>query len=189
MKPLFVIALLCFLMFLACPGNLNLVTRPSVCDASAVFGAVIATDNCPGASFSQTSGLSNSSLFPRGSSSVGYTATDAAGLSQSCSFTVNIVDSELPSIQCPSSVVMDNDANVCGAAVSYSLPSGSDNCPSSTISLTQGFNSGSVFPVGTTRVRFTIEDTTLQSSTCEFNVTIRDSQPPSIGLFLFFVFS
>jgi hypothetical protein len=75
------------------------------------------------------------------------------------------------SLSCPPNVNQANDAGLCGAIVNYTTPAGA-GC--GTVTCSQP--SGSFFPVGTTPV-------TCTSSTgpsCSFNVTVNDTENPTI---------
>jgi uncharacterized repeat protein (TIGR01451 family) len=75
---------------LACPANMTLeATCPS--GAIGTWTAPVATDNCAGAVTTQTSGPASGSVFAVGSTTVGYSATDAAGNHASCAFTVTVL--------------------------------------------------------------------------------------------------
>ncbi len=74
-------------------------------------------------------------------------------------------------ITCPANVTQSNDANQCGAVVTYPAPTavscGTVNCSPA---------SGSFFPVGTTIVTCSTE----AGPSCTFNITVNDTQPPVI---------
>jgi hypothetical protein len=75
----------------ACPGNISLTTNVGACNgATATWTAPGVTDNCAGSSISQTAGPASGTFFPLGSTTITYTATDAAGNSSTCSFTVTV---------------------------------------------------------------------------------------------------
>lgn len=80
---------------ITCPANISAFNDPGVCGANVRFTPT-ATDNCPGILI--TSQPASGSLFPVGTSTVTSTATDAAGNTASCSFTVTVVDNEPPVI-------------------------------------------------------------------------------------------
>ena len=80
---------------ITCPASLSKNTDLDVCGAVTTFATATATDNC-GAIVAQTAGLANGSTFPVGTSSVTFTATDAAGNSSSCSFNVVVTDNQAP---------------------------------------------------------------------------------------------
>ena len=74
-------------------------------------------------------------------------------------------------LTCPTDVSVGNDADQCGAAVTYTAPSG-DACGI----VTCDHLSGSFFPVGVT----TVKCTSSVGPTCSFNVTVNDTQKPAI---------
>jgi hypothetical protein len=75
------------------------------------------------------------------------------------------------SLTCPSDVSVANDTDQCGAAVTYTAPSG-DACGT----VTCDHLSGSFFPVGDT----TVKCTSSVGPTCSFKVTVKDTQKPAI---------
>ena len=105
---------------------------------------------------------------------LGCTVLDSATIS-------TIPDVTLPTIVCPTDIVINNDSGMCGAVVTYTSPVGSDNCPNSVTVMTQGLPSGAVFPIGTTTVEFEVTDMVGNKVTCSFNVIITDSETPTIS--------
>ncbi|MFN8236933.1 MAG: HYR domain-containing protein [Chitinophagales bacterium] len=84
------------------------------------------TDNCSGQLITQTGGLPSGSAFPKGTTTNSFTVTDASGNTATCSFTVTVNDTEVPTT-CNADVVVSNDAGLCSAVVNYSNSS-TDNC-------------------------------------------------------------
>ena len=80
---------------ITCPANITVNAPTGTCSASVNF-TVMASDNCsvPSVVTSKASG----SVFSLGTTTVVATATDAAGNSQSCSFTVTVKDVGAPVI-------------------------------------------------------------------------------------------
>ncbi|WP_157514471.1 HYR domain-containing protein, partial [Mangrovimonas sp. TPBH4] len=113
-----------------------------------------------------------------GGNTVTLTVTDVNGNVSTCSSTVTVQDNITPTITCPSNITLNNDTNVCGAAATWTAPTGNDNCTGFTISSTHA--SGDIFPVGTTTVTYTITDASGNNASCSFNVTVNDTQAPSI---------
>jgi YVTN family beta-propeller protein len=68
----------------------------------------------------------------------------------------------------------------CEVVVNYTKPSVSDNCGTVTLVQTAGLASGSAFPVGTTTNTFVAKDAAGNTSTCSFNVTVTDTEKPTI---------
>src|SRR5690606_33288565 len=116
------------------------------------------SDNCPGSSIAQTAGLANGSLYPIGTTTNTFIATDNSGNTTTCSFDVTVNDTETPVINCPGNIAQKNDLGVCGAVITYTAPVGTDNCSGSTTIQTAGLASGSTFPLGTTTNTFLITD-------------------------------
>ena len=73
-------------------------------------------------------------------------------------------------ISCPSDITVDNDAGICGAHVAFTPPSGPGT-------VTCDRASGSLFPLGTTAVQCSSS----LGTSCSFNVTVNDAEPPSIA--------
>ena len=123
-------------------------------------------------------------LFPAGVTTVAYTATDAAGLTATCSFAVTVSpDAQAPTIAgCPANIgPVAMDAGVCGAVASWTAPTVNDNCPGATIAPTAGPSSGSLSPAGVTTVTYTATDAAGLTATCSFTVTVSpDAQAPTI---------
>ncbi len=91
-----------------------------------------------------------------------------------------LVDDQYPDIICPSDVTVNNDPGECGAVVTYVVPEGTDNCPGASIVQTAGLGSGAFFPEGTTTETYTVTDTTGNTASCSFTVTINDAEAPDI---------
>lgn len=166
---------------LNCPIDIVQVVPAGNCEDMVNFIPPAASDNCPGVNIIQTDGLVTGSNFPVGVTNVEFTATDAAGNVTTCSFTVTLTENVLPEIICPADITVSNDAGDCGAVVTYATPIGTDNCLLPSTSQTAGLGSGSFFPVGTTTETFEVVDISGNSATCDFTVTVNDTEPPAIS--------
>jgi hypothetical protein len=155
---------------ITCPSNITVNSDPGVCGAIVSF-AVTATDNC-GATVTTTA--ASGDLFPVGTTTVDAAATDMSGNASVCSFTVTVVDDEMPVITCPGNITQNTDPGTCGAVVTFVVTAG-DNCSASVVSTPA---SGSVFPVGTTTVNSVATDPSGNSVTCSFTVTVVDNEFP-----------
>jgi hypothetical protein len=121
----------------------------------------------PGASgtLALVSGLPSGSVFPVGTTTVTYSATDALGCVASCSFDVLV--NAAPAITCP------NNINACeGETVNYTV--GGTN-----LTMNSGLPSGSVFPVGTTTVSYTETSAQGCESSCSFDVIVNPATLPT----------
>jgi hypothetical protein len=86
-------------------------------------------------------------------------------------------DTEAPIIECPSDIILDNDAGACGAIASFEATA-SDNCEGAEVTYSPA--SGSLFAVGTTEVTATATDASGNETSCTFNVTVNDTEAPTI---------
>ncbi|MBK6990137.1 MAG: HYR domain-containing protein [Bacteroidetes bacterium] len=152
-------------VFTGCPGTMVEYTNGS-CDKIVTWTPPVATDNCAG--LTVTSDYNPGDLFQMGITSVTYTATDAAGNIEYCSFDIFLLDNENPVITCPANISVPASASGCSAVVTYSA-SVTDNCSAN---ITYSPASGSTFPEGTTTVTATATDASNNVSTCQFTVTV-----------------
>jgi hypothetical protein len=160
---------------ITCPANIVQPAAAGQCSATVNFN-VTAADNCPGVTV--VSSPASGSVFPVGTTTVMATATDAAGHTATCSFTVTVNDTQPPTISCPANISVGNAPGTCSATVSFTVGA-SDNCPGVTVVATPA--SGSSFPVGTTTVNATATDASGNTAMCSFTVTVTDTQNPTIS--------
>ena len=142
-----------------------------------------------GTGFDDASGTS----FNLGVSTVTYIVEDDGGMIDSCSFEIDLQEQpNVPVIDCPDDIgPLDNDPDQCSAVVNdielfVFTPPGIDldsvtwSLLGSTNGTGRGDLSGTAFNVGTTRVTYTahFDDGTTQS--CEFLITVNDTEDPVI---------
>jgi hypothetical protein len=152
---------------ITCPQNIIVDNDPGLCGAMVNYPAASANDNCSAMlSYSSASGA----FRAVGIHNITATASDAAGLSASCDFTIMVNDAESPTALCPSDTVLDATSSS-GAVVEYWV-FGSDNCGGTTIDQSTGSASGSTFPIDTTVNTFVITDGSGNTSTCSFTVIV-----------------
>jgi hypothetical protein len=160
------------------PANISVSNDAGVCGAKVNWIAATASDNCAGATIA--SSHVSGQQFPVGTTTVTYTATDAAGNVTTASFTVTVNDTEKPVINgLPANISVSNDAGVCGAKVNWIAATASDNCAGATIA--SSHVSGQQFPVGTTTVTYTATDAAGNVTTASFTVTVNDTEKPVIN--------
>lgn len=181
----------------ACPANItvNIGAGNTDCSIAVNWTPPTATDNCdPGmgavvVSSTHTPGQ----LFTGGVTTVTYTATDPAGNTSTCSFTVTVTETTPPVITCasPGPKVVGTNPGVCTWTKTGTDwdANGTDNCmplvPGTYVlsGATTGNGSslnGVVFNKGVTTVTWTVTDLSGNSATCSFTVTVNDTQAPSI---------
>jgi HYR domain len=186
---------------IVCPSTTTVNTLPNAttCAASVTISSLSPTDNCTIASTSFTklfnlvttsgTGTNPSGTYPVGATVVTFTTTDVAGLTGTCSFTVNVIDATNPKVICPANIVTSTGINVCTKTVSFAPSSSSDNCAvvstswsASGASPASGTTASgmALFPGGTTPVTFTVRDAQNNSGQCTFNVIVNDNEAPVI---------
>ena len=115
------------------------------------------------------------------------TSTDASSNATSCTFEVAIVDITAPVI---SGMVIDlsvaTDSGADTAVVIWAPPTANDNVdgsvtPVAESSPTTGLDSGSAFPMGTTTITYTATDSSTNTATASFKVTVSDQEAPVIS--------
>jgi hypothetical protein len=146
-----------------CPGDLSVSNDPGLCSAVVSFN-VTATGDSPNVVCSPPSGSS----FAVGNTLVHCVATDTAGNTASCSFTVTVEDRQAPSIACPSDISLGCSVDMLIPA--YFTVTATDDCDPAPI-VTSSVPSGAGFPIGTTTVSCTAQDVAGNQSTCSFLVT------------------
>lgn len=123
--------------------------------------------------------LDNNGPFSPGVYTVELTVSDGQ-LEDKCTATVTVRDDTDPAISCPADIVQVNDPFDCGAVVTYTPPTGVDNCTGATTSKISGLGSGARFPVGTTTETYRVTDAAGNIDDCSFTVTVNDLEIPDI---------
>jgi uncharacterized repeat protein (TIGR01451 family) len=164
------------------PADVSANTGPgaTICGtvvSDATLGTAIANDNCPGVTVTRT-GVPAGNVFPVGNTTVTYKATDASGNFVTDTQIVTVVDNTVPTVSCPTNIVVSNDPGLCSAVVTFSVTA-ADNCPGVTVAT--DIASGSTFAKGVTTVNATATDAAGNIATCSFTVTVNDTENPVIS--------
>ena len=188
---------------ISCPSNVQDTAAPNNCAKipaaltdpvyDDVCSTPVLTYRMTGATTGTGSGSVTGFSFNVGVTTVTYIVTDGAGLQDSCSFTVTIVDVTPPNIEITNcvSVTGTMDADDCVALPPALVdPLYEDDCwPVDSLVLsftitgawdTTGFGyvSGFMFPVGVSTVTYTVTDPDGNKAECSFTVTmLRDAIP------------
>jgi gliding motility-associated-like protein len=161
----------------ACPSDFTAYGAADSTLTSVSWTAATATDNCSIDTI--YSDIQIGGYLPLGSTVVTYVAIDGSGNTDTCSFTITVVDTVSPVItNCPGDITQNNDLDSCGAVVNWTAPTYYDNSDYYTVSSSHA--SGDYFPVGTTTVTITVADSSGNTSVCEFDVTVVDNQAPYV---------
>jgi hypothetical protein len=169
---------------ITCPANVNTSTDPRQCSANVNPGTPTATDNCgnPTVTGTRSDGQPLNAPYPKGTTTITWTATDASGNHSSCTQTITVNDTEAPTISCPANISRGTDPGTCSATVNPGTATATDNCGSATVSGTRsdGQPLNAPYPRGTTTISWTATDSSGNSSSCTQTVTVNDTEAPTI---------
>ena len=142
-------------------------------------GQVSATDNCTSSPIiTQTAGLPSGSVYPVGTTTNTFVATDASGNTSTCSFNVIVTDTQNPvAITQPITVQLDATGNAAITAAQVNNNS-TDNCSIASLSVSP--NTFTCANVGTNNVTLTVVDGNGNSATQTAVVTVVDSTNPTV---------
>ncbi|MBK7761809.1 MAG: HYR domain-containing protein [Bacteroidetes bacterium] len=173
-----------------CPSNIAAYTLQGACDRNVSWSIPTPSDNCAIATL--TSNYNPGDLFPVGTTTVVYTATDIHGNSSTCSFDVTVIDTNLFAT-CPQNITANTDAFQCAANLLLAVPTFTNCAPinsltwvlsgaTSASSAASGINylGTTTFNKGTTTVTYTATNSFGHVSHCSFTVQVNDSIPPTI---------
>ena len=178
------------------PADVTIGTGPDA-NTCAVFvsderlGAADAEDNC-GSVNATRSGVPSGNVFPKGTTTVTYTAVDGAGNSVTATQHVTVVDDTPPvifapadaSYTCPSEVPAANPSQATGPPFDangnpQTVPP-YDNCGTPTVTVSESSSgAGSASSPRIITRTFTATDSSGNSSSAVQTITVIDSTPPS----------
>jgi len=153
---------------ISCPANIVASADPGQCSKSNVTYTATASDNCTNVSLLCVP--PSGSTFPMGTTNVTCTVTDAAGNTNSCTFTVTVQDKERPAITCLGDLVVCADPGQTSKSNLTYVLTATDSC----LGVNVGCDppSGSTFPLGATPVHCVATDTAGNSNSCSFTVAV-----------------
>jgi hypothetical protein len=161
---------------LTCPADLTTTNDMGQCFATAVnLGVPVATnDNC--ALLTVTNDAP--AQYPRGVTTVTWTAVDSSGNLATGVQTVTVNDTEAPTLTCPADVTTTNDVGQCFATgVNLGVPlATNDNCALLTVTN----DAPAQYPKGVTTVTWTAADSSGNLATGVQTVTVNDTELPSL---------
>ncbi len=171
---------------ITCPANVNVNNDLGVCTAAVTGIAPTSSgDNCSVASISYTltgattgSGSNDASgeTFNLGTTTVTYTITDGTGNTNTCSFTVTVIDNESPSITCPGNQMLSLDGTCNATLPDYTTGVGeTDNCGVSSVTQSPAAGTSINAP---TLVTITVTDNSGNTTNCSFTVNVEDTTNP-----------
>ena len=156
-------------------GNQVVSTDANACSATVVVSAT-ATDNVSAVTPTgvRSDALALTAAYPKGITTITWSATDAAGNASTASQTVTVSDTVLPTITAPAAVTVSTDAGQCSATgVALGMATAADNC-----AVTVTNNAPAPFAKGVTTVTWTATDASGNVATATQTVTVTDDEKP-----------
>lgn len=173
---------------LACPTNIVRGTDPGRCEAVVSYTDPNASDNCVVALLERTNGLPSASAFAVGAHPIQWRATDGAGNTRTCAFSIVVNDVQAPNLACPPNQVRSTDVGQCSAQVQYPTPVANDNCAlplgqpqwvvGGSAPVANGSGNVASFNKGVTTVQWRVTDGAGLTRTCTFRVIVNDVEAP-----------
>ncbi|XP_077981778.1 hyalin-like [Glandiceps talaboti] len=161
---------------ITCPADIDATPDQGMSTSSMTWGLPNATDNA--GNVTATGSHDPGDDFGIGISVVQYTAVDTSGNIGTCQFTVTITDTEEPVITCPADIDATPDQGMSTASMTWGVPNATDNAGNVTV--TGSHDPGDDFGIGISVVQYTAVDTSGNIGTCQFTVTITDTEEPVV---------
>lgn len=163
-----------------CPNDTTILSASGNCGANPVWQTPLATDNCDSDLSVISAPASGTFLVAQVMPHiVTFTATDDLGNSATCTFSVTVSDGTPPTLtNCPTLPIIEIlPLDSCTKTLDWTIPTVNDNCGAGFVTLTSNLSPG-VFTTGDTTVTYTATDASGNTTTCTFNISVRDVVPP-----------
>jgi hypothetical protein len=162
------------------PANVNVSTGSGESSCGAVvadadLGSATTSDNCSGTVSVTRTGIPAGNLFPVGSTTINYTATDARGNSATATQTVVVHDTTAP---IPNLASLPTVTGECSASIA-SPPTATDNCAGTIMATTT--DPTSYTTQGTFTVHWTYNDGNGNTATQIQTVVVHDTTAPALN--------
>ncbi len=178
------------------PADLTVPTSPpsalsaspliGVCVASINPGFATATDDAAGVTItgvrSDNPNLALDAPYPKGVTTIKWTATDADFMTATATQTITVVDKENPLLTAPASIIADNDPGLGSAVVNAGSAAADDNCHEVKVSSARsdGAASDAPYKVGLTKITWTAVDGSGNTASAIQSITVKDVEAPSL---------
>jgi subtilisin-like proprotein convertase family protein len=182
-------------VFVNCPeGVTYTIGADADCNNGIIWSIPIAEDNCE-VEVVQTAGPMQGLQLSLGTYEIQYTATDLAGNTATCNFTIVVEDDDTPYLVCQPDREVSTDEDLCSwesAENELNPLLVRDNCPGDVLDYEIDFADntnasglgdvpgGTIFTLGVNTVTYTLTDTAGNVAMCTFNITVFDEQAPEI---------
>jgi len=172
----------------ATSGDNRIASSAAVGSCAAVLDPGLATATTDAASVTvvgaRSDGLPLDAPYPKGVTTIKWTATDADGMTASAVQTITVLDKENPSIAAPQNISVGNDPHLASAVVVVGSADAADNCPDVKVSSARSDHAASDAPylVGITTVTWTATDASGNTASAAQLITVLDVEAPSLSV-------
>lgn len=182
------------------PANISVATSPPAtagnllssfglgvgsCAAVVSPGTATASDDADGVTITgaRSDGLLLDAAYPKGMTTITWTATDAGGLTATASQTVTVNDTAKPAVKPPADISTRIDRSATTATVVVGTAAAADNCPDVSVAgaRSDGVPLSAAFPIGLTTVTWTATDASGNDSRANQQITVVGNKPPVIA--------
>ncbi len=181
-------------VFVNCPSDMSVNVDIDNCSSQVIYSVPVVEDGCSGNGLTPmlTGGIASGQEFPLGLTQITYEVSDGCGNTASCSFGITVLDSDTPSVSCPSTTVESCvDGGTCMWTSDGSVDANyGDNCTGQTLSHEisgstvvmngMGLVSGTVLNLGINVITYEVEDGSGNTSSCSFQVLVKDCESPTL---------
>lgn len=159
-------------------ADINANTDLGLCSATVNVPTPAATDLCGSTTVTgvRSDALALTAAYPKGTTTITWTATDASSNSTTTTQKVIVTDNQAPVIAGPVNITAVA-TSAAGAVVTYATPTATDNCPSVTVAKTVGLASGSTFPIGVSTITYKATDAAGLTASYTFTITVAGVAP------------
>jgi hypothetical protein len=154
------------------------------CDAVVNPGVATVNGDATGVTIAgaRSDGLLLDAVYPKGTTTITWTATNTAGLTSTASQKVTVEDKEKPVITAPADVSSGNSPGLASAVVAVGTASALDNCHD--VSVASARNDGAAldapYNVGVTSIVWTARDAAGNTAAATQTITVLDVEAPKI---------
>lgn len=173
-------------VFTNCPTDITVNNDNNECSAVVTFSTPSATDNCAITGISNQSPINattgqayaSGDIFPVGTTTLLFQATDAAGNTTDCTFDIMVNDAQLPVAICKNITVELDNTGMTTIMTADIDNNSSDNCEIVAYMLDN--NNFTCIDLGTNDVILTVEDGDGNQDECTATVTVEDNDAPNL---------
>jgi hypothetical protein len=171
------------------PANLEFATDAGACTAAILdVGEPDVMDDALGVTFAgrRSDDQPLDAPYPKGVTSITWTATDADGELASATQTVSVSDAEKPVLTAPANKSANTDPGLPSARVDVGSASATDNCPDPAVRIESARSDGAAldaaYPLGTTTITWTATDGSGNVATAVQTIDVSDAEAPSLSV-------